>query len=68
MPTITLDVEMDEFSDDDIREEYIGRGLGNAQAESEIVIESAFLAARDIPNLPQPIKDLFYKVHGRAMP
>lgn len=35
MTTITVEVGLDEFNDDDIREEYEARGLGDTQSNDE---------------------------------
>ena len=35
MALITIDVNLDEFDDDDIREEYESRGLGDTPSDSE---------------------------------
>ncbi|HHA2690839.1 TPA: hypothetical protein ACOEPG_002818 [Stenotrophomonas maltophilia] len=74
MPTITVDVDLDDFDDDDLLEECKTRGLNvitNAAATdsgtSELVIERAYLAARAMQSIPQELKDLFWLIHGRAI-
>lgn len=44
------------------------RGLKLMPAEKRRIIEAAYLAARRVQNLPAEIKDLFWVVHGRALP
>ncbi|ENE1253985.1 TPA: hypothetical protein UM365_000548 [Stenotrophomonas maltophilia] len=76
MPYISVEVDLDEFDDDDIRDEYNARKLGqlaetNVDAGdhgSDLIVERAFLVARSMSQLPSEIKDLFWKVHGRAIP
>jgi len=70
MPCISIDVDLDEFEDRDLLDECRKRGLvGSISAgEHEALVERAFLAVRDIPDLPRDLKDLFYQVHDRAIP
>ena len=35
MPSITVDIDLDDFDDDDIREEYESRGLGDTPSNDE---------------------------------
>lgn len=74
MPTITVDVDLDDFDDDDLLEECKSRGLNViAQAAisdsgaTELVVERAYLAARSMQSIPQELKDLFWLIHGRAI-
>ena len=73
MPTITVDVDLDDFDDQDLLEECRVRGLNvlpTAPADvpvAELVAERAYLAARAMTELPQELKDLFWVVHGRAI-
>lgn len=76
MPYISVEVDLDEFDDDDIRDEYNSRKLGKKGAPNieagdpgfDVIVERAFLAAREMPGLPLEVKDLFWKIHGRAIP
>lgn len=44
-------------------------GLGDGdQPRLRSIIERAYLAARKLPDLPREIADLFWYVHGRALP
>lgn len=74
MPTITVDVELDDFGDDDLLEECKSRGLNvitqaatTDSGATELVIERAYLAARAMQSIPQELKDLFWLIHGRAI-
>ncbi|HDX0898489.1 TPA: hypothetical protein RNS99_000713 [Stenotrophomonas maltophilia] len=73
MPTITVDVELEDFDDSDILEECRSRGLNvlpTAAADApaaDLVVERAYLAARAMTDLPRELKDLFWIVHGRAI-
>lgn len=74
MPTITVDVELDDFGDDDLLEECKSRGLTvitqaatTDSGATELVVERAYLAARAMPSIPQELKDLFWLIHGRAI-
>lgn len=73
MPTITVDVELEDFDDSDLLEECRSRGLNvlpTAPADvpaADLTVERAYLAARAMPDLPRELKDLFWVVHGRAI-
>jgi len=74
MPTITVDVDLDDFDDDDLLEECKARGLdviaktaASDPGTSELVVERAYLAARSMQSIPQELKDLFWLIHGRAI-
>lgn len=74
MPTITVDVELDDFGDDDLLEECKARGLNiitqattAGSGATELVVERAYLAARSMQSIPQELKDLFWLIHGRAI-
>lgn len=45
----------------------LGFGDGDC-ARAETIIERAYLAARQLPYIPRELADLFYLVHGRALP
>lgn len=71
--TVEVDVDLDEFSDkeliDECKKRAITAAVGNADAsEAGLVVERAFLACRARTDLPQELKDMFWKVHDRAMP
>jgi hypothetical protein len=43
-------------------------GLGDGDTpRANNIIERAYLAARNLPNLPREVADLFWVVHGRAL-
>lgn len=44
-------------------------GLGDGdQARIRAIVERAYLAAKQLPTVPREIADLFWHVHGRALP
>lgn len=74
MPTVYVDVDLDEFTDNEILEEAKARKLhvpgmpGDGDEElRENTIERAYLAARRMDNLPRELADLFWIVHNRAL-
>jgi len=74
MPYVTVDLDMGEIDDDDLVQACKKRGLtiipGSKGSTEDLtqVVERAFLSCRDRPDMPQELKDLFWKVHDRAMP
>lgn len=70
MPYISVQVEMAEFEDEDLVKECKERGLvvlPSVEENIELIAERAYLVAREMDDLPIEIKDLFWKVHGRAI-
>ncbi len=74
---ISVDVDIDEvladMDSDEIaqlaRDEgftVIAKGQGD-DARANHLIDRAYHAARNLPNLPRDIADLFWHVHGRAI-
>lgn len=76
---ISVEVEVDEVLDDMDDAELMsvvqrrgiaalsgGSGTGDA-ARTNNIIDRAYHAARNLPNLPREIADLFWHVHGRAI-
>jgi len=65
---------MEEFGNDELISECKVRGLtvlpsaSANDAEAAQIVERAYLACRDRPDMPRELKDLFWKVHDRAMP
>ena len=73
MPSVYVEVEMDEFTDREILDEVKARKLhipcspGEGDDERrENLIERAFLAAKALPDCPRELSDMFWLVHGRA--
>lgn len=81
--TVDVDVEvdiddfLDDVENDDLVAECVRRGLGvdecfvdpsrdDDPTARESIIEQAYLCALRTP-MPQEIRDLLYKVHGRAI-
>lgn len=79
MPYVTVDVDVDiedvidEMNEAELRmvERRLRRIYGDHDSSgdptSERIIERAFLVAKQMPNLPKELVDLFLKVHGRAI-
>ena len=64
-----------QFPEDALLDAYLKKrgtqrreGVKLMPAEKRRVIENAYLAAKRLADLPNEIKDLFWIVHGRALP
>lgn len=73
---VTVDVDVDDvlghMDSDEIAQlardegfEVIPRGVGDPTREN--IVERAYLAARQVADLPREIADLFWHVHQRAL-
>lgn len=72
---IDVDDVLSEISDNDLRELCEARGVaaadlvaGEGDPTPERMVTDAEMAARQLPHCPQAIKDLLWRVHGRALP
>ncbi len=79
VPAHKIAVDVDEvlpkFPEDALLDAYLKKrgtqrrvGVKLMPAEKRRVIENAYLAAKRLADLPNEIKDLFWIVHGRALP
>lgn len=68
---VEVEVDPGDFSDDEIIEICKARGIPVAGEPSEIdaLVEKAYLDCRAAPvgSIPQSVRDLLWKVHGRAI-
>ena len=45
----------------------VEHGMGEGDIQPQRYVESAFLAAKALPDCPQALKDMFWHVFGRAI-
>lgn len=70
MPMVYVDVDLDDFDDDDLAQECKSRGisvLADSLNDHAAIVERAYMKARQMTDLPAELKDLFWHVHGRAL-
>jgi hypothetical protein len=74
---VDVDDLLSDLSDSELREVFEAhfprekvialQGMGDGDKPLSRTVEDAYLAAKALPDCPQPIRDLLWRVHGRAI-